>query len=188
MTIRSGMSIPRIDSTVSRTRAVGGVSSDDPHVPCRGSVDPSGHHSRGTLVPGNTGDALPIARASRRTSRSGSSGSTMSARSSWRCSTRTPARAGAPRGVPRRDSGPAASLERGDLLPPRHPRLADHAMSTWTCSWLSCLGVDPSTFAEADGNRTRLGASAPTPVLKTGGSTRHPNASAARIPGAERSA
>src|SRR6266540_6967643 len=36
-----------------------------------------------------------------------------------------------------------------------------------------------STFslAEADGNRTRLGALAPTPVLKTGGPTRRPDAS-----------
>src|SRR3989337_1018502 len=33
-------------------------------------------------------------------------------------------------------------------------------------------------FAEADGNRTRLGALAPTPVLKTGGPTRRPDASA----------
>src|SRR3990172_5057455 len=33
--------------------------------------------------------------------------------------------------------------------------------------------------AEADGNRTRLGALAPTPVLKTGGPTRRPDASAA---------
>jgi hypothetical protein len=32
-------------------------------------------------------------------------------------------------------------------------------------------------LAEADGNRTRLGALAPTPVLKTGGPTRHPDAS-----------
>ena len=31
--------------------------------------------------------------------------------------------------------------------------------------------------AEADGNRTRLGALAPTPVLKTGGPTRRPDAS-----------
>ena len=33
-------------------------------------------------------------------------------------------------------------------------------------------------YAEADGNRTRLGALAPTPVLKTGGPTRRPDASA----------
>ena len=33
-------------------------------------------------------------------------------------------------------------------------------------------------MAEADGNRTRLGALAPTPVLKTGGPTRRPDASA----------
>jgi hypothetical protein len=32
-------------------------------------------------------------------------------------------------------------------------------------------------YAEADGNRTRLGALAPTPVLKTGGPTRRPDAS-----------
>jgi hypothetical protein len=32
-------------------------------------------------------------------------------------------------------------------------------------------------LAEADGNRTRLGALAPTPVLKTGGPTRRPDAS-----------
>jgi hypothetical protein len=37
-------------------------------------------------------------------------------------------------------------------------------------------------FAEADGNRTRLGALAPTPVLKTGGPTRRPDASGTRIP------
>jgi hypothetical protein len=35
-----------------------------------------------------------------------------------------------------------------------------------------------SLHAEADGNRTRLGAFAPTPVLKTGGPTRRPDASA----------
>jgi hypothetical protein len=34
-----------------------------------------------------------------------------------------------------------------------------------------------SLHAEADGNRTRLGAFAPTPVLKTGGPTRRPDAS-----------
>src|SRR6058998_1681521 len=34
-----------------------------------------------------------------------------------------------------------------------------------------------SLLAEADGNRTRLGALAPTPVLKTGGPTRRPDAS-----------
>jgi hypothetical protein len=32
--------------------------------------------------------------------------------------------------------------------------------------------------AEADGNRTRQGAFAPSPVLKTGGPTRRPDASA----------
>jgi hypothetical protein len=37
-----------------------------------------------------------------------------------------------------------------------------------------------SLLAEADGNRTRLGALAPTPVLKTGGPTRRPDASKAR--------
>src|SRR6266545_2421684 len=37
----------------------------------------------------------------------------------------------------------------------------------------------PLSAAEADGNRTRLGALAPTPVLKTGGPTRRPDASEA---------
>jgi hypothetical protein len=37
--------------------------------------------------------------------------------------------------------------------------------------------------AEADGNRTRLGALAPTPVLKTGGPTRCPDASASEDSG-----
>ncbi len=35
-----------------------------------------------------------------------------------------------------------------------------------------------SSLAEADGNRTRLGARAPTTVLKTAGPTRNPDASA----------
>jgi hypothetical protein len=38
--------------------------------------------------------------------------------------------------------------------------------------------LSPISRAEADGNRTRLGALAPTPVLKTGGPTRNPDASA----------
>jgi hypothetical protein len=38
-------------------------------------------------------------------------------------------------------------------------------------------------LAEADGNRTRLGALAPTPVLKTGGPTRCPDASASEDSG-----
>jgi hypothetical protein len=37
-----------------------------------------------------------------------------------------------------------------------------------------------SLHAEADGNRTRLGARAPTTVLKTAGPTRNPDASAAQ--------
>ena len=43
----------------------------------------------------------------------------------------------------------------------------------------SCIyaGQRPLSAAEADGNRTRLGALAPTPVLKTGGPTRCPDAS-----------
>jgi hypothetical protein len=35
-----------------------------------------------------------------------------------------------------------------------------------------------NVLAEADGNRTRLGACAPTTVLKTAGPTRNPDASA----------
>ena len=38
-------------------------------------------------------------------------------------------------------------------------------------------GVYSVRFAEADGNRTRLRALARTPVLKTGGPTRRPDAS-----------
>jgi hypothetical protein len=41
-----------------------------------------------------------------------------------------------------------------------------------------CAGQSPNLVAEADGNRTRLGAFAPTPILKTGGPTRRPDASA----------
>jgi hypothetical protein len=40
--------------------------------------------------------------------------------------------------------------------------------------------------AEADGNRTRLGTRAPTPVLKTGGPTRNPDASATMVPATTR--
>jgi hypothetical protein len=48
------------------------------------------------------------------------------------------------------------------------------------CSFRSHVFTGHSV-AEADGNRTRLGALAPTPVLKTGGPTRRPDASPSRI-------
>src|SRR6266498_5453658 len=43
-------------------------------------------------------------------------------------------------------------------------------------------GTQDCRVAEADGNRTRLPALAGTPVLKTGGPTRRPDASPSRIP------
>jgi len=43
--------------------------------------------------------------------------------------------------------------------------------------------VSFSISAEADGNRTRLGARAPTTVLKTEGPTRNPDASAGQLTG-----
>jgi hypothetical protein len=47
-------------------------------------------------------------------------------------------------------------------------------------SWVrpQSAGQTHEFLAEADGNRTRQGAFAPSPVLKTGGPTRRPDASA----------
>src|SRR4029453_1952964 len=81
-------------------------------------------------------------------------------------------------------------------MPPSvHPRSGwggPQRRSTRCCAWVGGMIVVDGTphparylawvhtvaFAEADGNRTRLGALAPTPVLKTGGPTRRPDASA----------